>query len=59
VLAINPRNVGAWHNKGLSEDILGRRLEAVKNYRKYLEFASSQDAKEIAFIRQRIQELER
>jgi len=43
----------------LSEDILGRRREAVIGYQKYLELASSKDAKEIAFTRQRIQELER
>jgi hypothetical protein len=43
----------------LSEDILKRRREAVNNYRRFLEFTSSQDVKEIAFVRQRIQELER
>jgi len=59
VLAINPRNADYWHNKALSEDILGRRREAVIGYQKYLELASSKDAKEIAFTRQRIQELER
>jgi tetratricopeptide (TPR) repeat protein len=60
VLAVNPRNEGAWHNKALSEDILKRRHEAVNSYRKFLEFMSSQvDVKEIAFVRQRIQELER
>jgi tetratricopeptide (TPR) repeat protein len=59
VLAISPRNVGAWHNKGISEDVLGRRREAVNNYRRYLELASPTDAKKIAFIRQRMQELER
>ena len=59
VLAINPRNADFWHNKALSEDILGRRREAVNNYRKYLELASPQATKEIAFARQRIQELER
>jgi tetratricopeptide (TPR) repeat protein len=59
VLAINPRNADYWHNKALSEDILGRRREAVNHYRKYLELAPPQAAKEIAFARQRIQELER
>ena len=59
MLAINPRNADYWHNKALSEDILGRRREAVNHYRKYLELAPPQAAKEIAFARQRIQELER
>jgi hypothetical protein len=59
VLAINPRNADYWHNKALSEDILGRPREAVSDYRKRLELASSKDSKEIALVRQRIQELER
>ena len=59
VLEINPRHAGAWHNKALSLDALNRRREAVNNYRKYLELASPTDTKETAFVRQRIQELER
>lgn len=58
-LAINQRNAQAWLNKALSEDVLKRQREAVNSYRKFLEFESSQDAKKIAFVRQRILELDR
>jgi tetratricopeptide (TPR) repeat protein len=57
-LVINPREENAWYGKALSEDGLGRSLEAIRSYQKFIEFASAKDAKLIADVRQRIHDLE-
>lgn len=57
-LAIDSQQGLAWHGKALSEDSLRRSLEAVRSYRKFIEFASAKDANLVADVRQRIHKFE-
>jgi len=56
-LAIDPRKEYAWFNKALSEDALKRRHEAANSFQKFVELALPNDAKLIAYARQRLLEL--
>ena len=56
-LAIDPRYAEAWLNKALLEDASGRRREAALSYRKFIELAPPQDARQIAYARQHLAKL--
>ncbi|MCK5562785.1 hypothetical protein KAI30_01320, partial [Candidatus Bathyarchaeota archaeon] len=51
-LEIKPQRVNGWFSKGLAEDKLGRSRDAAKSYRKFIELAPSQYAKEVEYARQ-------
>jgi hypothetical protein len=56
-LEIDPRDALAWYNKALGEEGCGRRDDAVKSYRQFIEVASPQYAQFVAAARQMIHEL--
>ena len=57
-LAVEPQHLMAWYNKAISEDALGKYAMAAKSYRKFVEFAPEQYASHVAYVRQRLRELE-
>ena len=59
VLEIAPQDAGALYNKGYAQEKLGRKLEAAVSYRKFLEVAPVQYARQIAIAFQRLRELEK
>ena len=54
----NPQHANAWFNKAQAEDELDRRMDAARSYRKFLELAPAQYAKQIEHARQRLQNLQ-
>jgi tetratricopeptide (TPR) repeat protein len=58
-LEIDPRDVAAWYNKALAEDATGESSAAVRSYRRFIELAPAQNAKQVAYARQRLEELEK
>ena len=57
-LEIDPRYTNAWNNKALAEDATGKYSAAVRSYRRFIDLAPSEYAKQIAYARQRLKELE-
>jgi tetratricopeptide (TPR) repeat protein len=57
-IKINPQGANAWINKALAEDVLGRRLDAAKSYRRLIELAPPQYVRQIEYARQRLREVE-
>ena len=55
-LAIDPQSAGAWFGKAGMQDFL-KHKDALASYRKFLELATSRSAKQIDYVRKRIQEL--
>jgi tetratricopeptide (TPR) repeat protein len=56
-LAIDPLYTAACFNKACAEEAIGDRTAAFHSYNKFLELAPSQDARQIAHARERIQKL--
>ena len=57
-LDIDPRDAAAWCNKAVAEETLGRTKDTVKSYRKFIECTPAHYVRQIAYARQRLQELE-
>ena len=56
-LAIAPQNAKYWFNKAYSEEQIGNATAAVRTYGKFLEMAADQHAGQVAYARNRINEL--
>ena len=57
VLALNPKHATAWYNKAVCEDALKKVAVTIRSYGKFLEVATGEHSKLIAYARQRIREL--
>ncbi len=53
-LGMDPQYAGAWHNKAMAEDKLGRFPEAAKSDQKFIDLAPPQYGDQIAAARQRV-----
>lgn len=58
VIEINPGDEGAWHGKALAEDKLGRGQDAAFSYKRFIELAPIQYAKQVEYVRKKLKELE-
>ncbi|MEW6077813.1 MAG: tetratricopeptide repeat protein [Thermodesulfobacteriota bacterium] len=56
-LALAPGSETPWFNKGLNEDALNRPQAAADAYMRFLELASSRNAKQVEYAKKRIQEI--
>ncbi len=57
-LKINPRDVVAWYNKGATECEVGRKLDAIKSLRIFIELAPPEYNKEVEAIKRSLKKLE-
>ena len=57
-LSIDPLNADAWYKKAATEEALGNFIEAVRSYRKFIEYSASQNAEKVSHVRQRIRQIE-
>ena len=57
-LGIAPLFTATWFNKALVEDLLGRRRNTVRSYRKFLDLAPSDSTALVARAQRRIRELQ-
>ena len=56
-LAVDPCDRAAWFNKATAEENLGRRGRGIRSYEKFIELAKPGDEENIAYARERLEEL--
>jgi tetratricopeptide (TPR) repeat protein len=57
-LALDPRNAMPWINKALVEERLGRRTDAVRSYKRFIELAPIENAADVEYAQRRLRALE-